>query len=316
MSRKFLAIVARVGRLGPGLLMIASGCGFILDVESAESSGPCSDTSGCPTGLVCFDGTCRNHCNTDRDCRNGLECIEADGGPTCTIAMLTDAGRESSDVGVAVPEASVAAHTMDAEASAGDTLDGNSCVGCDPLTPACIDGACPQLRWSSPESNYAEPQPVQPDERFYVGLDPNRLYAQRIEVDNGGYLVKLGMLASTAQKPYPFRLALYDDDGGYPLHPFVTPPVQLIGDDGQGTGRQEVLVSPAVHLDRGTYWIAFVSQGSALVLQSTGAQIATAEWTVPATGNPWLDPFPSDSEPPMARMDDALDIYAVVALDP
>jgi hypothetical protein len=317
MGRSALSGISRVGWLGAASLMLASGCGFLLDVESADSSGPCIDKNGCPTGMSCVDGTCQDSCKSDHDCQVGLACIETDGGSACLMAMVPDAGRPSSDASVVVADASMTTASSDSEASAAaDVLEEASCPACDPVLQACVDGACRQVEWASPQSDYAEPQPLPLDQRSYAGLDANKLYAQRIQIDHACTVVKLGVLASTGQKPYAFRLALYHDNGGFPLDPFVTPPAQIPVSDPQGPGRQEVAVAPQVHLTPGIYWMAFVAQGSAFVVQSTLAAIATAESTTPATGDPWLDPFPFDSQPPMTTTDDAIIMYAAVAIDP
>jgi hypothetical protein len=190
------------------------------------------------------------------------------------------------------------------------------CAACESVSAVCLGGSCRPLAWSSPQSTYVLPQPAPSDSRRYSMVNQDTLYAVRVRVPYDGMLVRLGMLLSTNQPPTSFRTGIYSDNGGYPLHPLVTPEPQVSATNTGGTGRQEVPISPAVHIQAGIYWLTVLSHDNPVDFQSPGDLIETVQTRIEANDNPWPDPFPVTSDPAMTTPDGAVILYAAVAVDP
>jgi hypothetical protein len=280
--------------LGPAALVLVSGCGALLNIDPASSGGFCKVEDECPETYACVEGWCR----------------PADGGRLTSDAAVADAGMGDAEMGDAGM----------GDAEMGDVCaspDAASCANCsDPITETCACGVCRNLSWASPESEFARPQPAMLGDRIYAGLTQGIIYAQRIVVPptGAGLLVRLGMLVSTNQAPTQFGVALYHDGGGYPVDPFVTPPLQTFTVNAEG--RVEVPVDPPVHIDPGSYWIAFVATQKDFVFQRIDNLIATAEGVALTGGSPWPGPFPATSAPPTTMQAQEILIYAAIAIDP
>ena len=314
-------------------LTFVSGCSLLLDVQVA-SSGPCSAQADCPNDQYCVDFACRAGCSSDKDCTGGTVCLASSDAPTACLPA--DSGVAGSDGAVATDggtDAALEAGSSDAASSPRDGSEdapwessaegsangGAACAddtGCDRLTQACVDGRCRILRWASPQSDALEPLPAAPSQRGtdYVTMGERR--AQRVQVAQAGVLIRVGILGSTSHQPYSFEIALYSGEA-YPQHPVFVSSTQICSTASNPEGRQEVPidVSERVHVDAGTYWIAFAALSGPIVLQTSG-QADSAESFVPDSGTPFMDPFSGTGDPVGTITKYALEIYAVVAIDP